>query len=763
MTSPPKPGAAPSPSPPGAAPLPGGRADQRSLFAAGPSIPGPGGAVSVEGEVARVTYENDKNGFRVLRVTVAGRAEPEAWVGVFHAVPPGTRVRATGRYERDKKHGEQLKVETLITVAPSTLEGIERYLGSGMVPGVGPAYAKRIVETFGMETLEVLDRSPERLSDVPGLGARRVGAVVAAWQKHRAVGAIMIFLQQHEVSPNLALRIYKRFGAQAIEQVSKNPYRLALDVWGVGFKTADRIAQSVGIGADTPERAQAGVFQVLHDLSAKGHVYTTRGELAQHAGEMLERPVEAADQATQALAESSRVRVERIASGEEAVYPVGLHAAEVRLAQRLRALMGYEGVGRGLLEASIEGAVELFRQRGGFELAPAQREAVTLAARSKVLVITGGPGVGKTTIVRAIIALFDKARVNVRLAAPTGRAAKRMTEATGREAVTLHRMLEFDPKQRAFARKLGRAVEAGALVVDEASMLDVELADALLQAVGDHARLVLVGDVDQLPSVGPGAVLRDVIASGQVPTVRLTQIFRQAAGSLIVKNAHRIHEGVAPESETRPDGEFYVLERDTPESAADLILEVVTKRIPARFGLDPKTQVQVLTPMHKGDAGAIVLNERLQAALNPSGQSVTRGSRTFRVGDKVMQLRNDYDKDVYNGDVGYVAAIDEATRSLTMLFDEREVPYEEEDFDALTLAYATSIHKSQGSEYPAVVVPILKQHYMMLSRNLLYTAVTRGKKLVVLIADPRAVEIALGETRREERRTYLAERLRQAT
>ena len=743
-----------------APPAPVAGVTQRSLFAPAASPAAPGGPVSVEGEVLRITFESEKTGFRVLKVEVPGRAEPDTWVGVFQATAAGTRVRATGRYVKDQKHGEQLKVESLITVAPSTLEGLGRYLGSGMVPGIGPAYARRIVETFGMETLEVLDRTPERLSEVPGLGPRRVESVVQAWQKHRAVGAIMIFLQQHGVSPALALRIYKRFGAQAIERVEKSPYRLALDVWGVGFKTADRIARSVGIGADAPERAQAGVFQVVHDLSAKGHVYTTRGELAQHAAEMLERDVAPVDQATLALAESGHARIERLESGEEAVYPVGLHAAEVRLAQRLRAMMGYEGVGRGLLEARIDDAVALFQRRSGVELAPAQREAVALCARHKVLVVTGGPGVGKTTIVRAMIALFDSARLSVRLAAPTGRAAKRMTEATGREALTLHRLLEFDPKQRGFARKLGNPVEASALIVDEASMLDLELADALFQATGDHARLVLVGDVDQLPSVGPGAVLRDMIASGQVPTVRLSQIFRQAEGSLIIKNAHRIHDGEPPEGETRPDGEFYVLEREGPEEAAELIVEVVTRRIPARFGLNPRTDVQVLTPMHKGEAGAIALNERLQKALNPVGQSVTRGARTLRVGDKVMQLRNNYDKEVYNGDVGFVSALDPAERTLTVLFDEREVAYEEGDLDELTLAYATTIHKSQGSEYPAVVVPILTQHYVMLSRNLLYTAVTRGKRLVVLIASPRAIAVALGETRREDRRTYLAERLR---
>ncbi len=743
---------------------------QRPLFGAGGSANAAGGTatappadgvVSVEGEVVRITYENDKSGFRVLRVQRDGRSEPEAWVGVFQATPPGTRVRATGRYTKDPKHGDQLKVESLITVAPSTLGGIERYLGSGMVPGIGPAYAKRIVETFGLETLEVLDRTPSRLVDVPGLGRKRVEAVGAAWQKHRAVGAIMIFLQQHDVSPALAQRIYKRFGAQAIDRVSKAPYRLALEVYGVGFKTADRIARSVGIGADAPERAQAGVFQVLHDLSAKGHVYTSRGELAERAAEMLERPVPAVDEATAALVVGGHVRMERLANGEEAVFPVHLHAAEVRLAQRVRQLMTLPSVGRALLDGRVGEAAALFARRAGVELAPAQRDAVELAARSKVLLVTGGPGVGKTTIVRAIIALFDDARIPVRLAAPTGRAAKRMSEATGREATTLHRLLEYDPKQRAFGRQLGRPVDAGALIVDEASMLDVELADALTQATSDGARLVLVGDVDQLPSVGPGAVLRDLIASGAVPTARLTQIFRQAAGSLIVRNAHRIHDGEMPEGETRPDGEFYVIERDTPEGAAESIVEVVTRRIPARFGLDPRTDVQVLTPMHKGEAGASALNERLQAALNPNGQGVTRGARTLRVGDKVMQLRNDYDKDVYNGDIGFVASIDPEARTMEVLFDERSVLYEEGDLDELTLAYATTVHKSQGSEYPAVVIPLLTQHYVMLSRNLLYTGVTRGKKLVVLVADPRAVALALGETRREERRTYLAERVRE--
>jgi exodeoxyribonuclease V alpha subunit len=743
----------------GEGPAPG--ASQRTLFGPKPQAAAvPGTNVTIDGEVVRVTFENEESGFRVLRVAVEGRAQPETWVGVVPATGPGTRVRATGRYERDPKHGDQLKVETLLTVAPSTLEGIERYLGSGMIPGIGRTYAKRIVDAFGMETLEILDRSPERLSEVPGLGSKRAGAVASAWERQRAIGAIMIFLQGHGVSPALATRIFKRFGPRAIEIVSRSPYRLALDVWGVGFKTADRIAQSIGISRDAPERAQAGVLQMLHDLSAKGHVYAPRGELAERAAEMLERDTPPVDEAIDALVAGKHVRMETFDTGETAVYPVDLYEAEVRLARRLRTLARREAPGKARLEAGVGAAIAAFEKRNGVTLAPAQRDAVEQAAQHKVLVLTGGPGVGKTTIVRAILTLFADAKLVVRLAAPTGRAAKRMSEATGRDAVTLHRLLEFDPKQRSFARRQGRSLEGGAVIIDEASMLDLSLADALLQALGDDARLVLVGDVDQLPSVGPGAVLRDVIASGEMATVRLTQIFRQAEGSLIVQNAHRIHDGEPPETATGPGGEFYVIERRDDKAAADTVLEIATGRIPKGFGMDPRTQVQVLTPMHKGESGTLSLNERLQKALNPEGPEVVRGLKTLRLHDKVMQLRNDYDREVYNGDVGFITEVDVAAKRLTVRFDDRDVKYEETDLDELVLAYATSIHKSQGSEYPAVIVPILTQHYVMLSRNLIYTAVTRGKKLVVLVADPRAVGLALAETRREERRTYLAERLR---
>ncbi|MDI1448926.1 ATP-dependent RecD-like DNA helicase [Polyangium sp. 6x1] len=738
---------------------------QHTLFAAQKAAPSKDGTITLEGEVVRVTYENEQTGFRVVKVAIDGHEAPLPWVGRFQSVAPGARVRATGRHERDGRHGDQLRVETLLEIAPSTLQGLEKYLASGMVQGVGPVFAKRIVETLGEDALRVLDEEPERLAEVPGLGSRRAEAVAKAWASQRVIRDIMIFLQQHGASAALATRIYKRFGASAIEIVKRSPYRLALEVWGVGFKTADQLARAVGVSLEAPERAQAGVLQMLSDLAGKGHVYAERGALVSAAALMLEREEEGVDRAVDALALSGRARVETLPSGEVAVYESTLYEAEARLAERLLTLL--RATGRPLAgrrgesaDAVAKAAIESFEARTRVALAPAQRDAIEQAARSKILVITGGPGVGKTTIVRAILSLFDLAGHTVRLAAPTGRAAKRMSEATGREATTLHRMLEFDPKERGFLRKKGRAIEADVIIVDEASMIDLPLCDALTQALGDGARLVLVGDVDQLPSVGPGAVLRDVIASGVIPTVRLSQIFRQAEGSLIVQNAHRIHDGEKPEGATDKRGEFFVFQRKDPEEAAATIHELVTERIPRGFGLHPVRDVQVLSPMNKGPVGTITLNETLQRTLNPDGPSVTRGGKLFRLGDKVMQLKNDYDREVYNGDVGLVRAIDAEAGTLTVTFDGRDVAYEESDLDELVLAYATSIHKSQGSEYPAVVITLLSQHFVMLSRNLLYTAVTRGKRLVVLVTDGRALSLALSETRREERQTGLGYRLR---
>jgi exodeoxyribonuclease V alpha subunit len=714
----------------------------------------------IEGDVERVTFENVESGFRVIKVAVEGRAERVSVVGNFPQVAVGSRVRVRGTFIQDKKHGEQLAAESVTELLPSTLVGIERYLASGMIKGVGEGFAKKIVRTFGLDTLRVLDEAPERLHEVAGLGKKRIEHVAKAWSEQRAVREVMVFLQAHGASVALAARIFRRYGKDAVHIVSRDPYRLALDVWGIGFKTADRIAQGFGIEPEDPARLQAGVFQTLHDLTEAGHVEVPLTELVTRTGGMLELAhVEPKlVHAVRALAAGSYVVTETTEEGE-IVFPQRLHAAEVRLADRIAALAtapATELVG-------AEEAIGAFEHRSGVTLATAQREAVREATKRQLMVITGGPGVGKTTIVRAILAVFDRGGLVVRLAAPTGRAAKRLAESTGREASTLHRLLEFDPKRAVFKRDAACAIEADVVVVDEASMIDLPLADALAQAVAVGTRLILVGDVDQLPSVGPGAVLRDLISSHTVPCVRLTHIFRQAEASLIVKNAHLINRGEPPASNPQAkDADFYVIERHDADSAKATILELVTSRIPKRFGLDPVRDVQVLTPMHRGAAGTIALNEALQAALNPSygGDSVTRGTKTFRMGDKVMQLRNDYDRDVWNGDIGIVTQVDREEGTLRVRYDEeREVAYEPAGLDQLTLSYASSIHKSQGSEYPAVVIPLLTTHFVMLSRNLLYTAVTRGKRLVVLVADPRALSLALAEDRRRERRTQLEPRL----
>jgi exodeoxyribonuclease V alpha subunit len=709
-------------------------------------------ATTVTGEVERVTFENEETGFRVVRVgQVKGRGSVIA-VGKYPAVGPGTRVRITGDFVNDPRHGEQLRVDTLVPVAPDTLVGLERYLGSGLIPGIGPGFAKRIVEVFGMETLKVLDDAPERLAAVPGLGARRAEEIRKKWTSQHAISNIMLMLQTHGASPSLATRIYERYGDRAAQIVQLHPYRLALDVRGVGFKTADRIAKSLGIAGDHPERAQAGTLHVLDSASDQGNTFAPRSELAERTAAMLEIDVAHIEAAIDALWAAERIVVE-----DDAVYTARLYAAEVAVANSLRALTSSPAAPLHGLDA----AIHAFERDAGVELAPEQRRAVEAAARDKVVVVTGGPGVGKTTIVRAILSVFEKARLSVRLAAPTGRAAKRLSETTKKPASTLHRLLEYDPRLRKFTLDADKPLDADALILDEASMIDIELAQAVLSAVPPAARLVIVGDADQLPSVGPGAVLRDVIASGALPTVRLERIFRQAEQSRIVKNAHAILHSELPQSSERddPNADFFIVERRDPEEAQKTIVELVTQRIPKRFGLNPRDDVQVLSPMHRGPAGTQALNAALQAALNPTGPFLERRGIRFRKGDKVMQTKNDYERETYNGDLGIVDLVDVAEERLVVRFDGRPVTYEDADVDVLVLAYATSIHKSQGSEYPAIVVPLLTSHFVMLSRNLLYTAVTRAKRLCVLVADPKALRVALGETRREERLTRLRERL----
>ena len=725
---------------------------------------------NLEGEVLRITFQNDDTGFRVLKVKLDGRKDAVAVVGSFPKVNAGARVRIRGSFHLDPKFGEQVRASQILELAPVTLEGLEKYLGSGVIKGVGPSYAKRIVFKFGEASLKVLDETPERLREVPGLGPARVDAIIAGWKEQAGMREAMVFLQAHGAQPALAMRIYKRYGQNTMNQVSRDPYRMTIDVWGVGFKTADKIAGALGLAKDSVERALAAVLQATRDVTDAGHTVTHREELVGRASALLELDIDATpiiDLAiTRAVLEhllvEESVQSATIDDGERQVRmltPMALYIAELGIAS---------GLGRARREgfslASFAGpAMAKFQEDVGLELTREQRDAVEKVAANAVCVLTGGPGVGKTTVVRAILNMFLGANLTVRLAAPTGRAAKRITETTGMEAMTLHRLLEFDPKTREWRRNVERPLEAQAYIVDESSMLDSEMAAALFGALPRGARLVLVGDRDQLPSVGPGAVLRDIIASENVATARLTLIQRQGEKSLIVKNAHRIHEGhpPLPPEEGGPQ-DFFVIERRDALHTNETIVELVKTRIPRRFGFDPVKDVQVLTPMHRGDAGSMALNASLQSALNPEGPSITRGAQNFRVGDKVMQLRNDYDRDVFNGDLGRIVSADLEERSLVVRFDERDVIYEEGNLDELTLAYACTIHKSQGSEYPCVVIPMLTTHFVMLSRNLLYTAVTRGRKLVVLVSDSRAIKMALSEDRKDERRTRLRARIRDA-
>jgi exodeoxyribonuclease V alpha subunit len=756
--------------------------------------------VAIEGEVVVVTYENAESGFRVIKVKVPGRRDRLSLVGVFPPVGVGSRVRAHGTMVVDERHGEQLKVTSLTELAPTTLAGIEKYLGSGVIKGIGGVFAQRIVARFGLDTLKILEEEPHRLREVPGLGPARADSLIASWNEQRALRDVMIFLQAHGASIHLATRIFKRYGVKAVAIVSSDPYRLAIDVWGIGFRTADRIAAELGIRRDSPQRMQAALLQALRDATESGHCYLVAEDLAgraarllaphgdvtppiEHESEdllaMLDHALAAAIAAGHVVAEEpdSLVRITASAARSgSSIYDTRMHATETRLAGRLTRLTTTEGK----MLAGFAAAIDRFERETGTVLADEQRLAVEQAARCPVMIVTGGPGVGKTTIVKAILSVFERAGVVTRLAAPTGRAAKRMSEATGHDAATLHRLLEFDPKTGVFKRDATRPLDAGAIIVDESSMVDVWMADALTQAIAEGARLVLVGDVDQLPSVGPGSVLRDAIASGVIPFVRLLKIFRQAEKSLIVQNAHRINAGEAPIVPAKGDtsADFFMMQRRDPDEIRALIIDLVTRHIPRRFGLDPIRDIQVLTPMNRGPVGTAMLNAALQAALNPSrdGTSLTHGKLTFRPGDKVMQLRNDYERNVYNGDVGVVLSMDVEQAALVVRLDDgestqRDIPYDRSALDELALAYACTIHKSQGSEYPAVVIPLLTSHFVMLSKNLVYTAVTRGKCLVVLVADPRALRRALlsrreddsGGQAREERQTKLRLRIVRAS
>ncbi|MCU1612888.1 MAG: helicase, RecD/TraA family [Frankiales bacterium] len=725
----------------------------------------------LEATLERITFANPQTGYTVARVDTGRGGDLVTVVGSLLGAHPGETLRLRGRWGVHPQFGRQFQVEDYTTVLPATTQGVRRYLGSGLVKGIGPKLAERIVDHFGADALRVIEEEPERLAEVPNLGPKRTRLITAAWQEQQAIKEVMVVLQGMGVSTSLAVRIFKQYGDASVRVVRQEPYRLATDVWGIGFRTADTIAAAVGIPHDSTERVEAGLQHVLSEATAQGHCFLPQSDLVARAVEMLQVPAVLVGHCLALLVADSNVVREEFpgADGEPptvAYYLVPFHRAEVSLAAGLRRLASADGDRMpAFADVDWDAALSWLRRGTEVELAPGQREAVRLALTEKVALLTGGPGCGKSFTVRSIVALAAAKGARVVLAAPTGRAAKRLTELTGVEAVTVHRLLQLRPGGDAgFDRD--RPLQADLVVVDESSMLDLLLANKLVRAVPPGAHLLLVGDVDQLPSVGAGEVLRDVLAAGcPVPHVRLTQVFRQASRSGVVTNAHRINAGSPPQ--VRGLDDFFLFSTEDAEEAARLTVDVVVRRIPARFGLDPRRDVQVLTPVHRGPAGAAALNELLQEALTPARPERAEkrfGGRVFRVGDKVSQVRNDYDKGangIFNGTQGVVTAIDAVQQTLTVVTDEDElVEYDFGELDELVHAYAVTVHRSQGSEYPCVVVPLTTSAWMMLQRNLLYTAVTRAKRLVVLVGSSRALAQAVRATGSGRRHTGLAARLR---
>jgi exodeoxyribonuclease V alpha subunit len=711
----------------------------------------------LSGSVERVTFHSEESGFCVLRAKVKGQRELITVIGSAASITPGEYIECIGIWHNDRTHGLQFKANQLKVVPPSTLEGIEKYLGSGMVKGIGPHFAKILVKAFKEDVFTVIESEPEKLLTLPGIGRKRMEKVTSAWSEQKVIREIMVFLQSHGIGTGRAVRIYKTYGDESIIKVTENPYRLALDIHGIGFKTADTLAMKMGIAADSLIRAQAGVRHVLQEIADDGHCAASWENLVKSASELLEIPASIIEEAIAAEITAENLVQEDI-DGVPCLFLTPLYRAEAGTASSITRLL--RGTSPwGIID--VEKAIPWVEAKTGLTLSDSQREAVILALSSKMVVITGGPGVGKTTLVNSILLTIRAKQMRVTLCAPTGRAAKRLSESTGLEAKTIHRLLEFDPKTFGFKRNKDNPLDTDLVVIDESSMVDIALMNKLLAAVPSSAALMIVGDVDQLPSVGPGSVLADIIDSGVVPTVRLTEIFRQAASSRIIVNAHRINRGEMPlKAEGTELSDFYFIPANTPEEIHNKLIQVVTERIPKRFGLHPVRDVQVLTPMNRGGLGSHSLNAELQKTLNEKAEpKVTRFGTTFAPNDKVIQTVNNYDKEVFNGDIGQITEIDVEEGLLQVDYDGRTVEYEFGELDEVSLAYATSIHKSQGSEYPAVVIPLAMQHYTLLERNLIYTAVTRGKKLVTIIGQPKALAMAVKNRKSNKRLTKLAVRI----
>ena len=695
--------------------------------------------------VERITYQNPENGYSVFRVKVKGYDDLVTLVGNLLDVPAGSVLLCQGEWRVDRKYGQQFQCSTWEEVMPATAYGIEKYLGSGLVKGIGPKFARLIVDRFGTGTIDVIETDIERLNEVHGIGPKRIAKIRESWEKQKDIKNVMLFLQGHGVSTAFAAKIYREYGKESVSKVQENPYRLADDIWGIGFKTADGIASRMGYGKDDPRRVRSGILYTLGQLADEGHCFATDEQLLGTAAELLD----VGEEAIGAVLEDMSGAGDVITDGE-AIYLPPFHYAECGVARRLLALRN----GNGSLFSEDE--PELPRVEG-IVYDETQLEAVRLAMKSKVMVLTGGPGTGKTTTTKAIIGALRSSGMKVLLAAPTGRASKRMSEATGMEAKTIHRMLEYNPKD-GYQRNADNPLTGDALIVDECSMIDILLMNNLLKAVPDGMRLILVGDIDQLPSVGAGNVLRDIIDSGAVPVIRLTRIFRQAQTSRIVMSAHAVNAGRLPDLSNGRETDFFFLREEDPEKVAESIVDLVGRRLPGAYGIGADS-IQVLTPMQRGVVGAASLNIALQQSLNGNGDSLSRGGYTFRKGDRVMQLRNDYDKEVFNGDLGYITEVNLEDRVLKVDFDGRETEYDSTELDELSLAYATTIHKAQGSEYPVVVIPVMMNHFVMLQRNLIYTGITRARKVCVLIGQLKALSYAVRNLTVQKRNTRLKERL----
>jgi exodeoxyribonuclease V alpha subunit len=734
----------------------------------------------LSGQIERITYTNEENGFTIAKVKVEGLRDTVTVVGNLMAPAPGEVLSMEGEWINHPKFGRQFKIIRFTTTVPATVYGIRKYLGSGLIKGIGPVMAERIVQKFGKDTLSVIEDDTGRLAEVEGIGKKRVAMIEKAWEDQREIRDVMIFLQTHGVGPGYAAKIFKRYGNRSIQVLRQNPFRLAGEIFGVGFLTADRIAEKLGFSKSSAMRIESGILYVLNQLAEDGHVFYPYPALVDKCREILEVEQDDVRNALGTIALEKKIVIEdlneTVDTGEEedkAVYLATFHFCETRIAELINKLAK---TAKSIRTVDPVKATEWVQNQLAIRLAEKQIDAIRCVLEQKVMVITGGPGTGKTTIIHAVLQIFARLNATVMLAAPTGRAAKRMSETTGHGAKTIHRLLEFSLQKGGFQRNENRSLNCDLLIIDEASMIDTVLMHHLMKAIPQRATFILVGDVNQLPSVGAGNILGDIIASGAVPVVQLNEIFRQSRKSQIIVNAHRINEGAMPmvpsgsppvdridHTEVRRPGpsktDFYFIQQETPEKILQIIMELVKVRIPRRFGLDPLDDIQVLTPMHKGALGAGNLNMELQKRLNPGEDELIRGARSFRVKDKVMQIRNNYEKEVFNGDIGRIQRVSLTDQEVVVRFYGRQVVYGFSDLDELVLAYAVSIHKSQGSEYPAVVIPIHTQHYILLQRNLIYTAVTRAKKLVVMVGTKKALAIGVRNDKMQKRFTFLKQRL----